>query len=286
MQQTDENCTKISFASESTSPVHEDLQSEEAQLAAATSHKVFSTVAILFTCAGCFLFLYMVSQNQNMYFEEGASCRMCFFSNFYFYFGVNFAYLIVSLHNLRTAAPGKQTSLWLLGSTWGIGAVFFLQLLFSIALFTSEIYACSTALTNALADLFIFQLMQYTVQFFIGLLYNTRLARESNSPAAKTSDFAPNDAPQVELFNASFALNETKSEANYNYLRNRPTQEPTLRTDFSSTNNLSTFTNSNIDTTKFGTVSADSCLNVSKFQAFRRSPRRKLNHVKELEVQM
>lgn len=280
MSTNDENCTKISFASESTVGLGQEDHPEESQLDTSAAHRAFVTIAMVFTFGGCFMFLYLVSLNQNLYFVECAACRTSFFSNFYLYFLINFAYLVVCLHNFRASLPLKPDRLWLMGHPKSLGFFFAAQVLFCIGLFASQLYACSSALSSVLADLFIFQLLQYSVQFFLGLLYNSRVAKKV-APAVAP----PTESAQIEIFNASFALNETKSEANYNYLQNKAAEQ-TFKTDFSSNTNLSHFTNSNIDTTKLGTVSADSCLNVTKFQAFRRSPRRKLNHVKELEIQM
>ena len=291
--QQDESCNKVSLVSEHFGSIlaknETGMNSEEVLMNAVTSHKIYITISMVFTGCGCFLYLYLVSQNQNLYFVECPACRMSFFSNFYFYFFANFSFLVVCLKNLKVKFPQKQvTNLWVLNSTKTISGVFSGQMLFTLIVFSSQIYCCSTAISNVLADLFIFQLMQYTVQFFVNLFYNVKVYKEFEtifSPKALPTDSKESDNGTVEIFNASFALNETKSEANYNYLQNK-NPEMTFKTDSSNNTNLSHFTNSNIDTTKIGTISADSCLNVSKFQVFKRSPRRKLNHVKEVDIEM
>lgn len=292
MQQT-EISKQLSLVSDPTGSILAKYEagpsSEETLMNAITSHKIYITISMIFTGFGCFLYLYLVSQYQNLYFIECPSCRMSFFSNFYFYFFINFSFLVICLKNLKIKFPQKQvTNLWVLNSTKMIGGVFGGQMLFTLAIFSSQMYFCSTGLSNVLVDLFIFQLMQYTVQFFVNLFYNIKVYKEFETmfnPKILNTEGKETENGPVEIFNASFALNETKSEANYNYLQNK-NPEMTFKTDSSNNTNLSNFTNSNIDTTKIGTISADSCLNVSKFQVFKKSPRRKLNHVKEVDINM
>ncbi len=86
-----------------------------------------------------------------------------------------------------------------------------------------------------------------------------------------------------ELFNASYVLNDVRSET-YSGINNMP--ELTMRVDNSLSSNSSRFTISNIDSRMVSTISADSVLDFSRLRPFKRSPRKKFNHITELEFSM
>ena len=199
--------------------------------------------------------------------------------------------MIICFKNLRAKVQEKQPlNIWLHSSYQAITAIFVTEVLITIASFVGQSLACSANLNNVLSDLFIFQLMQYGVHFFVNSFYYYKVHKEIQlltsgnvTDTKKIKEEDNNNNVRLEIFNASFALNETKSEANMYDIKNRQ-REQTIKIDMSHNTNTSHFTMSNMDNTKIGsTISADSVLNMRKFHAFRRTPRKKVNHVKDIE---
>jgi len=236
-----------------------------------TSHKRYTIALLFFTFFSSFAYLYIVAQYQNMYFVQCAQCKSTFFGSFYFYFMFTFALTIVYFKNIKTDVFDPKSSILMLGSFKYILLVFGSQMFFATCFFIAECFYCSDNMIGVVMNLFIYQAIQYTIQFIISFVYLIKTYREIEAIQKQNAEKAQKKT--IELFNASFALNETKSEANYGARMNQ--NQYMTRLDMNQSNtNTSQFTMSYGDNTKMVSVfSADSMLNVSKLQSMRRSPK-------------
>ena len=247
-----------------------------------TSHKNYTLALLLFTFLSSFAYLYIVAQYQNMYFVQCSQCKSTFFGSFYFYFMFTFAHMVVYFKNLKTDVFDPKSSILMLGSFKYILSVFGSQMFFATCFFVTECVYCSDNMVGVVMNLFLYQAIQYTIQFIISFIYLVKTYREIEAIQKQNAEKAQKKT--IELFNASFALNETKSEANYGARVNQ--NQYMTRLDMNQSNtNTSQFTTSYGDNTKMVSVfSADSMLNVSKLQGFKRSPKmRRFNMHREVD---
>ena len=246
------------------------------------AHKRYTIFLLFFTFITSFMYFYIVAQYQHIYFIQCSQCKSTFFGNFYSYFIFTFAMSLVYFKNLKTDIYDSRSSILILGSFKYILSVFGSQMFFSTVFFISESLYCSDHMVSVVMNFFIFQATQYTIQFLISFLYLVKIYREIEAIQKKNDEKAQKKS--IELFNASFALNETKSEANYGGCINQNQFMSKLDINQSQTNN-SQFTTSYGDTTKMASVfSADSMLNISRLQNLKRSPRlRRFNIHREVD---
>lgn len=272
------------------------LTEEEIQKELTNQHKFYFTSLSLLGLISAFTYLYLVAQKQNLYFIECAQCKFSFFSNFYFYFLNNFGLVMLYIKNSNTNIfkSQKHIPIFVFHSFINILAIFSGQMFFSIFFFIFQNYFCSIALQNILINLFFFQIIQYTITFFISFLYFIKTYKEIETIYEKKAEIV--NTQVVEIFNASFALNETKSELNnYCYKEKRVFNEELNHTNlhnetkFSNTTNNSNFnmTTSTIDNSKMvSTISENSIFGKMSFMKknVRPSPRKRINHIRDLKM--
>ena len=276
------------------------LTEEEIQKELTSQHKFYFSSLSLLGLISAFSYLYLVAQKQNLYFIECAQCKFSFFSNFYFYFLNNFGLVMLYIKNSNTNVFRGKKSIPVLvfHSFINILAIFGGQMFFSVTFFIFQNYYCSIALQDILINLFFFQIIHYTINFFIAFLYFIKTYKEIEAIYEKKAEVV--NTQVVEIFNASFALNETKSELNnYNYNHNHNMKRgfnPELnstnlnnQTKFSNVTNTSNFnmTNSTIDNSKMiSTISENSIFGKMSFMKknIRPSPRKRINHIRDLKI--
>lgn len=245
----------------------------------ARAHKKMSWILLGFLLASSYGFLYLVANHQNMYFVQCAQCKTVFFGGFYFYFLSVLVMLMVYLKNLRTELFDSKDDIFLLSSFKAILSVFVSQLVFIVGFFAAESYYCSINLGNILIDQLIFQVLQFSAIFFLNFLYFIKIYKEVEPVINKLTNEGQKQT--IELFNASFALNETKSEVAFGVDRN---QNDFLKKLKMGTNNTSQFTTSCGDNTKLGSVmSLESMLCKSKFPSKTRTPKKRLGFERDVE---
>lgn len=213
-------------------------------------HNRFSWALLAFTFTSAFGFLYLVAYHQNMYFIQCSQCKTVFFGGFYFYFLSIFLMLMIYLKNLRTDIFNPKDDIFLLNGFKYILSVFGGQLIFVISFFAGEGYYCSINLGNILIDQLIYQILQFSVMFFINFLYFIKVYKEAE-PVMKMKE-EKSQKQSIEMFNASFALNETKSEIGYGVNKNQNAY--LARLELNQTGNTSQFTTSVGDKTNMVSV--------------------------------
>jgi hypothetical protein len=298
---SNESFSKTSFVShikEADKEIKKPLTEEEIQNNLISQNKTSFSILNLICLISGFTYLYLVAQKQNLYFIECAQCKFSFFSNFYFYFVNNFGLVMLYMKNSNVDIfkESKDIPIYVFHSFFNILIIFGGQMFFSIAFFVFQNYFCSIALQNILINLFFFQIIQYTLNFFFLSLYYIKTYREIETIYEKKAEVV--NTQVVEIFNASFALNETKSEFHdyQNKFNNRVyindnlnTTNNNNQTKYSNTTNISNFnmTNSTIDNSKFiSTISENSIFGKSFMRnggIFRPSPRKRINHIRDLK---
>lgn len=217
----------------------------------------------LFCAITACCFFYAVSQQEKIIFSECAQCKIGFFSSFYFYLFNNIAMLSFSLLNITLRfQSGNKSSVLLFKSFRNILVIFGVQMTASLFFFVAQNYYCSFRMQDFLINLFVYQILQFTMQFFICFLYYIKIYKDIEEYLGQKAFVGDNQV--VEIFNASFVLNETKSELNEKMRKNR--LKPLVMDAKAKANN----SNFNITCSTLGeskivsTVSENSTLNVSK----------------------
>lgn len=236
-------------------------------------HRRYAIALLLFTSFTSFAYLYIVAQYQNLYFVQCSQCRSVFFASFHFYFFFTFLLMYVHFRNLRADVYGPSASVMFIGSLKYIYGIMGTQVAFAGCFYAQEWLYCSENMTNLLMWLLAYQIIQFMGQFTIMLVYYFRVYSEISIINKNKEEKLKKRS--IELFNASFALNDTKSEANYRAHVNQ--NDFMVNIDMSQSHtNSSQFTTSCCDNTKMVSVfSADSILNITKIQGLKRSPRMK-----------
>lgn len=224
---------------------------------------------------------------------ECAYCKLSFLSGFYIFALTNVTLIFLYFRNLNSHSEKmKSFSSSLLGSVRALMALYFTETALFVALFLGESFLCSPGVGSVLLNTFILGLVQSTLQLLLNCICSMRLVRffeqsqeiEANHQKAKKV---------VEIFNASFCLNETKSEINLNPRRSMYSREKLKNHSLNRTNNLgASFMPGNLsnihsistDITKLGSMlSGDSIMDFHK----KKLPgRRRFNHVKDFDIYM
>lgn len=243
-------------------------------------HSRYFLGLLIVTFLSAFSFLYIVAANQNLYFTQNSKCKSVYFGGFYFYFLTTFFLVSLYLRNLRIDVFNQKESILVLHSFKQTLFLFTSQLVFAGFFFIADNFFCSANMTNTLIEQLTFQTTQFTLVFIIGFFYSTKVNRQIEEVTQLKTEKAKNQC--IELFNASFALNETKSEADIDFERNRVADLKTL--DVGGKGNSSQFTVS-CDNNKFVSVlSLDGMMNVNKLKKIKRSPRKRLSAKKNSAV--
>lgn len=227
---------------------------------------------------------------------ECAYCKVAFLSGFYIYSLVNVGLVFLYFRNLNSHSEKmKGFSSNLLSSTRVLMALYFSETLLFVGLFLGESFLCSPGSASLVLNSFILSLVQATLQLLLNCICSMRLTRFFEQ-SREIEQNQKNQKKVVEIFNASFCLNETKSEINLHPRRSMYSREKMKNHSLNRTNNLGNsiyLAGSNLsnihsistDITKLGSMlSGDSIMDFQK----KRMPanRRKFNHVKDFDIYM
>lgn len=297
-----QNLGKTSFLSQvnSTGSVKDDAAIKTKEEFAIESNQLnnrFIFGLIMFALLSLGLGVKWLLTAQKNLVSECAYCKVSFLSGFYIFALVNVALIFLYFRNLNSHSEKmKLFSSNLLGSTRALMALYFTETILFVGLFLGESFLCSSSSTSLLLNTFILGLVQSTLQLLLNCICSMRLTRffEQSQEIEKNQKKANK---VVEIFNASFCLNETKSEINLYPRRSLYSREKMKNHSLNRTNNLgnSIFmpgTNlSNIhsistDITKLGSMlSGDSIMDFHK-KKMNSTTRRKFNHVKDFDIYM
>jgi hypothetical protein len=231
---------------------------------------------------------------------ECPSCKIAFTCNFYLYSLANVILIFIYFRNLNSPTEKvKGFSTSLLGSSKAILALYFTETLLFIGLFLGESYVCTRGSDSILLNSFILAMIQSTLQLLLNCIVSMRMTRffEQSKEIEEKQKHAQKT---VEIFNASFCLNETKSEINLNSRRSFYHREKNKHYSLNRTNNfgnsiymngplnntnLSNIHSISTDITKMGSMlSGDSIVNFKKKKMNGMGSKRRFNHVKDFDI--
>lgn len=258
---------------------------------------------ILFSLVSLGLGIKWLITSQQKLITECASCKIGFLGGFYLFAFSNVILVFIYFRNL--GSPSEKMNSFsgsFLASSKAVLALYFSETALFVGIFLAESFVCSPGLDSLLLNTFILGLIQSTLQLLLNCICSMRLTRffeqskeieESQKKAEKT----------VEIFNASFCLNEAKSEINLNPRRSLYSREKMSNFSLNRTNNFGasmyysgSMNNTNIsnihsistDVTKLGSIlSGDSIMDFRRRKVpHHAGHRRKFNHVKDFDIYM
>lgn len=231
---------------------------------------------------------------------ECASCKIAFTCNFYLYSLANVILIFIYFRNLNSPnekVKGFRTSL--LSSSKVILTLYFTETLIFIGIFLGESYVCSRAVDSILLNSFILAMVQSTLQLLLNCAVSMKMNRFFEQ-SREIEEKQKHAQQTVEIFNASFCLNETKSEINLNRKSSFYNREKMKNYSLNRTNhfgnsifmngplnntNLSNIHSISTDVTKMGSMlSGDSIVNFKKKKGNVIGNRRRFNHVKDIDI--
>ena len=233
-------------------------------------HTRLLVVALGLTFLTAFGFLYLVASYQNMYFIQRSQCKSVFFGGFYFYFLNIFILMLVYLRNLQIDLFDPKQSLFIVNSFKQLIFAYLGQLFFGGLFFVAEFCYCSENLTPILIKHLIYQNIQFSLLFIINFIYYSKVVKEAEKISEEKEEQAKKRT--IELFNASFALNETKSEVNYGVNRDRTQFIGKL--EIETADDTSHFTTSCDNTKMVSVMSLESMFQARDRRKVRCSPRK------------
>jgi len=292
------NLGKTSFLSQvnSSGSVKDDSAIKTKEEFAIESNQVnnrFIFGLIMFSFVSLGLGIKWLLTSQKSLATECAYCKVSFLSSFYIFALANITLIFLYFRNLNSHSEKmKNFSSNFLGSVRAVMAIYFTETAFFVGLFLGESFLCSPAAGSTLLNTFILGLVQSTLQLLLNCICSMRLTRfVEQSQEIEANQKKANKV--VEIFNASFCLNETKSEINLYPRRSMYSKEKLKNHSLNRTNNLgASFMPGNLsnihsistDVTKLGSMlSGDSIMD---FHKKKMTGRRKFNHVKDFDIYM
>lgn len=245
-------------------------------------HRRYSIALLVLTSVSAFAYLYLIAQHQTLYLVQCSQCRATSFASLYAYLLITIALTYIHLKNFKTNVFADKPYLFIIGSEKIILGVLGSQIVLAGCFLAQEWLYCSENIWRLYVWMFIYQLIQYTSHFGLMIVYYYRVYKEIIIIHQNKAENAKKRS--IELFNASFALTDTRSEANYRVPINH--NEFMAKIDMNqSTTNSSQFTTSYCDNTKMVSMfSADSIFNVSRMESLRKSPKiKRFMHNKEIQ---
>lgn len=255
---------------------------------------------IMFSIVSLGLGVKWLISSQKSLSPECAYCKLSFLSGFYLFALVNVTLIFLYFRNLNSHSEKiKYRSSNLLGNSRAVMILYSTETILFVGLFLGESFLCSPQVGSILLNTFILALVQSTLQLLLNCICSMRLTRFFEQSQEIEAKKKTNQV--VEIFNASFCLNETQSEINLYPRRSLYSKEKMKNHSLNRTNNLGNSiympgTNlSNIhsistDITKLGSMlSGDSIMDFQRKKmkmASSSGHRRKFNHVKDFDIYM
>ena len=297
-----QNLGKTSFLSQvnSTGSVKDDeaiKTKEEFAIESNQMNNRFIFGLIMFSLLSLGLGIKWLLTSQKSLVLECAYCKVSFLSGFYIFALTNVTLIFLYFRNLNSHSEKmKNFSSNLLSSSRAMMALYFTETALFVGLFLGESFLCSPTVSSVLLNTFILGLVQSTLQLLLNCICSMRLTRFfEQSQEIEANQKKANKV--VEIFNASFCLNETKSEINLHPRRSLYSREKLKNHSLNRTNNLGNsifMAGSNLsnihsistDITKLGSMlSGDSIMDFHKKKMVS-GHRRKFNHVKDFDIYM
>ena len=300
------NLGKTSFLSQvnSCNSVKEDdviKTKDEFCIESNTLNNRFIFGLIIFSLTSMALSVKWLITSQKSLVTECAYCKLAFLTDFYMYALANVILSFIYFRNLNAPEDKmKGFSSNFLASSRAIMAMYVSQTTWYMGLFLAQSFLCTNAADSVLLNTFILALIQTTLQLLLNCICSMRITRFYEQSKQIEQNQA-NTKKTIEIFNASFCLNETKSEINLYPRRSMYSREKINNYSLNRTNNignsifmqpqignLSNIHSISTDITKLGSMlSGDSIMDFKKRKSQAQfTHRRKFNHVKDFDIYM